>query len=84
MLEGKITIRVTSENGKVTKDYVIAFNKLYAETNANNVDIYGDSLRARENNKPSFWSKLKDWYEANLKEHMTVIVLYVFVWVEFF
>ena len=81
--EGKITIRVTSENGKVTKDYVIAFNKLYAETNANNVDIYGDSLRARENNKPSFWSKLKDWYEANLKEHMTVIVLYVFVWVEF-
>lgn len=80
--ENKITIKVTSENGNVTKEYTISFNKLYAEESSGNVDIYDDTLQT-SNDKKSFWETLKEWYEANLKEHMTVIVLYVFVWVEF-
>lgn len=80
--ENKITIKVTSENGNVTKEYTISFNKLYAEESSGNVDIYDDTLQT-SNEKKSFWETLKNWYEANLKEHMTVIVLYVFVWVEF-
>lgn len=80
--ENKITIKVTSENGNVTKEYTISFNKLYSEESSGNVDIYDDILQT-SNDKKSFWETLKNWYEANLKEHMTVIVLYIFVWVEF-
>lgn len=80
--ENKITIKVTSENGKVTKEYSISFNKLYSEESLSNVDIYGDTSISTSDKK-SFWDKIKDWYELNLKEKMTVIVLYVFVWVEF-
>lgn len=80
--ENKITIKVTSENGKVTKEYSISFNKLYSEESSSNVDIYGDTSISTSDKK-SFWDKIKDWYELNLKEKMTVIVLYVFVWVEF-
>ena len=77
--EHKITIRVTSENGKVSKDYIISFNKLYSE---DNVDIYGDSLKNADG-EGSIWDKLKNLYNNVLKENMTIIFLYIFVWIEF-
>ena len=73
--EGKITIRVTSENGKVTKDYVVSFNKLYSE---DNVEIYSDALRNVESDN-SWFATLKN----SLKENATIIILYFFVWIEF-
>ena len=77
--EGKITIRVTSENGKITKDYVVSFNKLYSEES-----IEADSNALKEtSNKVSFGDKIKAFYNNTLKPNMTVIILYVFIWVEF-
>ena len=80
--QGKITIRVTSENGKITKDYTISFNKLYSENEEEVVEIYSDSLK-RTTDKTSLWDKLSAFYNNTLKDNMTVIVLYIFVWVEF-
>ncbi len=82
--EGKVTIRVTSENGKVTKDYVVSFNKLYSEEENKLVDVYGQySNTSSRNNKKSFVDGIKDFYNNTLKENMTVIFLYIFVWIEF-
>ena len=77
--EQKVTIRVTSENGKVVKDYVVSFNKLYSE---DVVSIYEDNDKKVEN-KTSFGESLKNFYYNKLKPNMTVIILYFFIWVEF-
>ncbi len=77
--EGKIIIRVTSENGKITKDYVVSFNKLYSEES-----VEADSNALKETSKKvSFGDKIKTFYNNTLKPNMTVIILYVFIWVEF-
>lgn len=82
--EGKVTIRVTSENGKVTKDYVVSFNKLYSEEETKLVDVYGDSSSyTNSKDEKSLWDSIKAFYNNTLKENMTVIFLYIFVWVEF-
>ena len=77
--EHTITIRVTSENGEVTRDYVITFNKLYSDKD---VEIYSDSLKDSENENGIF-DKIKEIYGDILKENMPVILLYFFVWFEF-
>lgn len=78
--ENKITIKVTSENGKVVKEYTVTFNKLYSEDKV--VDIYGDSLRKTEN-KPSLWDNIVFFYYNNLKPNIIVLILYLFIWIEF-
>ena len=75
--EGKVTIRVTSENGKIFKEYVVSFNKLYSE------DSEESNALKNGDDKKSLGDTLSDFYNNTLKENMTVIILYLFVWVEF-
>jgi len=77
--EHKVTVRVTSENGKVVKDYVVSFNKLYAEES---IELEKNASKVIDN-RVSVGDKLKDFYNNTLKDNMTVIILYLFVWIEF-
>jgi len=77
--EGKVTIRVTSENGKIIKDYIVSFNKLYS--NENNKEERNALVNEEE--KTSFGEKIKLFYNNTLKENMVVIILYLFIWIEF-
>jgi len=78
--ENKITIRVTSENGKVVKDYVLTFNKLYSDEET--VTLSEDALKETES-KSSLGDKIKSFYNNTIKPNMTVLTLYLFIWVEF-
>lgn len=77
--EGKVTIRVTSENGKIIKDYIVSFNKLYSDEN--NKEESNALVNAEE--ETSFGEKIKLLYNNTLKENMVVIILYLFIWIEF-
>lgn len=81
--QGQVIIRVTSENGKVTKDYVVSFNKLYSEGTNRLVSVYDENSNAVKDEKSSLWDNIKTFYNNTLKENMTVIVLYIFLWIEF-
>jgi len=78
--EGKVTIRVTSENGKVVKDYVVTFNKLYSEEET---ETFSSPLKETKSVKLSIWDKIKIFYNNTIKPNMTVLILYLFIWVEF-
>jgi len=78
--ENKITVRVTSENGKVVKDYVVTFNKIYSqETNTVAVNSSTKSL----DNKETLGNKIKSYYTNNIKPNAAILILYLFIWIEF-
>lgn len=77
--ENKITIRVTSENGKVVKDYIVSFNKLYAEE----VDVVEKNPSKATENKITLGDKIKAYYTNNIKPNAAILILYLFIWIEF-
>lgn len=78
--ENQITIKVTSENGKVTKEYTVKFNKLYSEEIK---DVEKAPLKETNKEESSFGNNIKAFYNNTLKPNMTVLILYFFIWVEF-
>lgn len=79
--ENKITIRVTSENGKIVKDYIVSFNKLYEKEEENEVVEKNPSKTIE--NKTTLGDRMTEYYTNNIKPNSAILILYLFIWIEF-
>lgn len=78
--ENKITIRVTSENKKVVKDYVVSFNKLYSEEKD---EVVEKSPSKVSENEITLGDRIKEYYTNNIKPNSAILILYLFICIEF-
>ena len=79
--ENKVTIKVVSENSKVTKEYVLNFNKIGTD-DKKTVETAKEEKAVNDDNE-SLGQKIKGTYNNMFKDKMPVILLYFFVWFEF-
>ena len=79
--ENKVVLKVTSENGNVTKEYILKFSKVGISSEDSALMIIEDDKEPQSGE--GLLSKIKNVYNDMFKDKMAIIMLYFFVWFEF-